>query len=308
MIEHSEEELRCGLVSIVGRPNVGKSTLVNKILGEKVAIVSPIPQTTRTQIRGVYNDERGQIVFIDTPGLHLGGDQLDRFMNEMSTSSLDGVDCIIHLVDTTRHVGEEEHNVIQRLAHIKTPIILGLNKVDVRRGPYLDEYIALWEEIAGKPINDLSHITVLPLSSHNDLNIDKLLDVVFEQLPITHPYYERDVISDVPHRVAVADLIREKLLLVMRDEVPHSIGILLDEMRPKRGKTYVVRATIYVERDSQKEIVIGKDGHILKKAGSAARRDLEDLFGCKVFLDLFVKVDKDWRRNSSVLNEMGYEL
>jgi len=220
--EKSEEKnLRSGVVSIVGRPNVGKSTLINKILGEKIAIVSEIPQTTRTQIRGVYNDERGQIVFIDTPGMHLGGDKLDKFMNRSSVGSLEGIDCVIHLVDSSEHVGVEERNVVAQLKGIKSPIILGLNKVDVKKGKFIPDYIALWEETRGKSVNEMEKFTLLPMSALNGVNVDKLIDLVFEHLTEGPLFYPRDTVCDIPRKMVISDTIREKLFQCMRDEVPH---------------------------------------------------------------------------------------
>lgn len=304
--EIKEEQLKSGVVSIVGRPNVGKSTLVNKILGEKIAIVSQIPQTTRNQIRGVYNDERGQIVFIDTPGLHLGHDRLDKFMNRSSLGSLEDVDCVIHLVDTCEGTGVEERNVIEHLKGVKCPIIVGLNKVDIKKGKHIPDYIALWEELTGKPIAEIKNLTLLPLSGMTGVNIDKLVDLVFEKLSVGPLFYDRDTVCDIPRKMVISDSIREKLFQTMRDEVPHSIAVVIEDMKPRKGKTLYVRAVILVERDSQKEIVIGKNGSMLKKIGSEARVELEELLEQKVFLEIFVKTAKKWREDHMVLEQMGY--
>lgn len=300
------EKFKTGVVSIVGRPNVGKSTLVNKLLGEKIAIVSNVPQTTRNQIRGVYNDERGQIVFIDTPGLHLGHDKLDKFMNRASLGSLENVDVVVHLVDTTEHIGVEERNVVDQLKGVKSPIILGLNKVDIGKGKYISEYIQLWEEAKGKKINEINNITLLPLSGLTGVHIDKLIDLVFEHLTEGPLFYPRDTICDYPRKMVISDTIREKLFQAMREEVPHSIAVIVEDMKPRKGKTLYIRAVILVERDSQKEIVIGKNGTMLKKIGSEARKELEELIEQKVFLELFVKADKNWRQDHTVLEQMGY--
>ncbi len=306
MAKNKEEILRTGVVSIVGRPNVGKSTLINKILGEKIAIVSDIPQTTRTQIRGVYNDERGQIVFIDTPGMHLGGDKLDKFMNRSSVGSLEGIDCVIHLVDSSEHIGIEERNVVMQLKGIKAPIILGLNKVDVKKGKFIPDYIALWEETSGKTINDMKNFTLLPLSALNGVNVEKLIDLVFEHLTEGPLFYPRDTVCDIPRKMVISDTIREKLFRCMREEVPHSIAVVIEEMAPRKGKTMYIRAIILVERKTQKEMVIGKNGSILKKIGTEARVELEDLLEQKVFLELFVKTEKKWREDHTLLEQMGY--
>ncbi len=297
---------KCGTVSIVGRPNVGKSTLVNAILGEKISIVSPVPQTTRQQIRGVYTDERGQIIFIDTPGLHLGNDKLDKFMNRASVNTIDDVDIIIHLIDANDRTGAEERHVINQLKNTKKTIIVGFNKVDLTKGKYIPDYIKLWEELTGKPINELTNLILFPLSALKGTNVPKLLDLIFEHLAEGDLLYPEDVITDFPQRLAMADLIREKLFLIMREEVPHSIAVKVEGVQPRKGDVLHVSALIYVERDSQKEIVIGKAGSVLKKVGTEARADLEELLGKKIFLELVVKVRSDWRDNTETLEEMGY--
>ncbi len=305
--QHLNKNFRSGVVSIVGRPNVGKSTLLNRVLNEKVSIVSPIPQTTRNQIRGIYNDERGQIVFIDTPGLHIGKDRLDLYMNESSTSTFNEVDCIIYLVDTTRKIGEEEENIARKLASVRCPIIFGLNKVDIKSGKSIPDYISFWQDIKGLPVEQMESFTLLPLSGQEGVNINKLLDIVFEYLPEGEALYPADTISDVPQRIMVADLIREKLFLIMRQEIPHSIGVVIETIEPKRNKAVIIQALIYVERDSQKEIVIGKGGSVLKQIGTSARHELQELFDAKIFLDLQVKVRKKWRDDISILEELGYQ-
>jgi GTPase len=308
--KHKEEplHLKTGVVSIIGRPNVGKSTLVNKILGEKIAIVSPIPQTTRTQIRGVYNDERGQIVFIDTPGMHLGGDKLDKFMNRSSVGSLEGVDCVIHLADASEHTGVEEKNVVEQLKNVKCPIILGLNKVDVNKGKFIPEYITLWEQARGISVHEMKKFTLIPLSGKEGTNVEKLLDLVFEHLTEGPLFYPRDTVCDIPRKMVISDTIREKLFQCMREEVPHSIAVVIEDMAPRKGKTMYIRAIVLVERDTQKEMVIGKNGSILKKIGTEARVDLEDLLEQKVFLEIFVKTQKKWREDHALLEQMGYSF
>lgn len=296
----------CGVVSIVGRPNVGKSTLLNHILGEKVTIVSEVPQTTRHQIRGIYNDERGQIVFIDTPGLHLGRDKLDKFMNKSSVGTLQEADCIVYLVDTSRRVGMEEEYACGQLAAVKAPVILGLNKIDLK-GKYLAEYIALWEKAKEKPIQEIKNMTLLPLSSRDGTNVQKLIDIIFDYLPVGPALYPQDVICDVPQKLAIADIIREKLFELMKEEIPHALSVVVEQMQPRRNKVTHIRALILVERETQKEIVIGRGGGILKKVGTSARLELEALLETKVFLELYVKVQKQWRNDVSLLQELGYE-
>ncbi len=296
---------RCGTVSIVGRPNVGKSTLLNHIVGEKVAIVSNVPQTTRNQVRGIYTEARGQIVFIDTPGIHKNRDKLDHFMNKAALGTPLETDCVIHLVDCGDPVGPEEETVIQKLALLKVPVVLGLNKVDVT-DKFIPEYISLWEKVKGIPVTQMDRFVIMPLSGKTGMNIPKLLDTLFDFLPPGPALYPEDVVCDVPQRMAIADIIREKFFQIMRQEVPHSLAVLIEDMEPKRHKVMHIRAQILVERDSQKNIVIGKNGKILKEVGTLARQELEDLMDGKVFLELFVKSKRNWREDSSLLVEMGY--
>lgn len=307
MVRRPKKELRCGMASIVGRPNVGKSTLLNKILGEKVAIVSKVPQTTRNQIRGVYTDERGQIVFVDTPGVHKGRDQLDRFMNQSAYGITSEADVIIHVVDANDRVGLEEEELVQRLHSLQVPIVLGLNKADLK-GKTIPEYIRLWERVSGKPIQENPRMTILPLSGKDGTNVSKLIDLVFELLPTGQALYPEDTICDIPQKMVIADVIREKLYGLLQQELPHSVAVVIDVVEPRKGKLLYIQAVIMIERDSQKSIVIGKNGSLLKKVGSLARAELEDLLGSKVFLELFVKSHKDWRDSPSLLQEMGYQF
>lgn len=306
MNKKNNKETRCGTVSIVGRPNVGKSTLLNKIVGEKVAIVSRVPQTTRRKIRGVYNDERGQIIFIDTPGLHLGRDQLDKMMNQSAAGTVEDVDCIIYLVDTSKQVGEEEENIAQKFKDIKIPVILGLNKIDLRNRNVAD-YIALWERVKGTSVKRMKNFVLISLSAQKGINIDKLMDALFVYMPEGPALYPDDIVSDMPQRLAMADIVQEKLFKVLKKEVPHAVGVVIEEVRPMRKKTMNVKALIFVERDTQKEIVIGRRGEVLKKVGTLARKELEGLLEMKVFLECHVKTKKRWRDDVSLLQEFGYD-
>ncbi len=301
------ENFRCGMVSIVGRPNVGKSTLLNAILGQKVAIVSKVPQTTRNQIRGIYNDERGQIVFIDTPGLVLGKDKLDQLLKKISVGMMQDADCIIHLVDTHDPVGQEEEEIVNRLKSLKVPIILGLNKVDLK-GRCIPEYLTLWERMKGRSVHEMKSFTLLPLSGRKGTNIDKLLDILFENLPKGPALYPQDMLLDVPQKIVIADIIREKLLAIMRDEVPHAVAVFVEDIQQRPKKLIHIRAQILVERESQKMIVIGKKGEVLKRVGTLAREELEYLLESKVFLELYVKAKKNWRDNDAILQELGYDF
>jgi GTP-binding protein Era len=304
---NNPEKIRSGVVSIVGRPNVGKSTLLNSIVGEKVAIVSKVPQTTRNQVRGVYGDERGQIVFIDTPGLHVGKDKLDKFMNKSAFNTVYDVDCVIHLVDVRDEVGPEEEDIAKRLKGLDVPIILGLNKVDLKANKTQD-YIALWEKVKGKPISEIENFTMITLSGKKNINLDALLDIIYSHLPEGEPLYPEDTVCDVPQKMAIADIIREKLINILRHELPHSIAVVVEAMRPRKYKTIHISALILVERDTHKQIVIGKKGENLKRIGTYARKELEDLLESKVFLELHVKTKKNWRDNTSLLQEMGYDF
>jgi GTPase len=294
------------MVTIVGRPNVGKSTLLNRILGEKVAIVSKVPQTTRNQVRGIYHDSRGQIVFIDTPGLHRGRDQLDRFMNQAAYATTQDADCIIHVVDANEPVGREEEEIMDKLRDFTGPVILGLNKVDLK-GFYIPEYLSLWERVKGLPVTQMKNLTILPLSGKTGVHITKLLDILFDLLPVAPPLYPEDTVADVPQAMAIADIIREKLFHLMKHEIPHALAVIVEDMQLKRGKILLIRALILVEKDSQKSIVIGQSGNILKEVGTLAREELEALLEKKIFLELYVKTKKNWRDDSSLLEEMGYK-
>lgn len=300
-----KKDSRCGIVAIVGRPNVGKSTLLNKIIGEKIAIVSKVPQTTRHQIRGIYTDERGQIIFIDTPGFLRGKDKLDQFLKQAAVSTFHDADGIIHLVDSSETVGREEEEVVSNLKDLKIPIIVGFNKIDLK-GKHLPEYISLWERAKGKPAAEISSLTLLPLSGKRGTNVDKLLDLLFELLPQGPALYPPDIISDLPQKMAVADIIREKLLNIMREEVPHSIAVIIEQFEPRKKNVMYVGAVILVERDSQKEIVIGKGGNVLKTIGILAREELETLLDTSVFLDLHVKLKSNWRDDGPLLQDLGY--
>jgi GTP-binding protein Era len=302
----SDKKLKSGMVAIVGRPNVGKSTLINAIIGEKISIVSDVPQTTRHQIRGIHTDGRGQIVFIDTPGIHAGKDKLDKYMNRASLGSIDSVDAVIHMVDASEKTGLEEQHVVSRLNKCGRPIIVGLNKIDITKGKFVPEYIKLWEDIRGVPMTEMKDLVLFPLSALKGTHVKKLVDLLFEQMPLGPLLYPEDAITDFPKRMAMADLIREKLFLLMREEIPHSIAVIIEGVQPKSGKVLHIRAVIIVERESQKEIVIGKAGAILKQVGSEARKDLEELVDSKVFLELFVKARSNWREDYSTLEDMGY--
>ena len=299
-------KLRSGVVAIVGRANVGKSTLLNNLVGEKVAIVSPIPQTTRNQIRAIFNDSRGQIVFLDTPGIHETKHAFDRSMISAINNSLDGVDVIIHLVDTTERLGQEESMVLEKISRVKAPIILGLNKMDLN-ARYLEDYLTAWEKRLGKKLSEATdRVMPIPVSALKGTNLDKLVDELYKRLPEGERLYPEDILTDFPRQLTIQDCIREKLLLSLRQEVPFSLAVLAEEIIDKSEKLTVIKALIYVERDSQKGIVIGKGGSVLKKAGEEARKEIQAIYGKKIYLDLFVKVKEDWKTDTNLLKMMGY--
>lgn len=301
-------EKHCGIAAIVGRTNTGKSTLLNRILGEKVAIVSKIPQTTRNIIRGILNEKRGQIVFVDTPGMHKPKHRLGKYLNILAEDSARGAEVIIHLVDSSERVGEEEEMVVSYLCKSKAPVVLALNKIDLG-GKFIPEYLKLWEEKKGKPIQELAdRLAAIPLSALTGTNVNKLLDVLFSLMPVGPQLYPEDMLSDFPQKLAYADIIREKLFECMRQEVPHSIAVLVVEIIERSSKLTYIRAEIFVERDSQKGMVIGDKGQIVKRVGSLARGELEKLLGKKVYLELEVKVKENWRRDEEILRQMGIVL
>lgn len=296
---------RCGIVAIVGRTNTGKSTLLNRILGKKVAIVSKVPQTTRNIIRGILTEKRGQIVFVDTPGLHRPKHRLGKYMNILAEDSVKGADVIIHLVDASEKVGEEEEMIVGYLCKSKAPIALALNKIDLG-GRFIPEYLKLWEEKKGKSIQELTgRLMVIPVSALKGTNVTELLDALFSHLPEGPQLYPDDYVSDFPERLAYADIIREKLFECMRQEVPHSIGVLVAEPIERSKKLTYIRADVLVERNSQKAIAIGDKGQIVKKVGTLARQELEKRLGKKVYLELEVKVKESWRQDEEILRQMG---
>ncbi len=300
--------MKSGIVAIIGRPNVGKSTLLNHLAGEKVAIVSPVPQTTRHQIRAVFNDTRGQIVFCDTPGLHTSRHALDRAMISLVNDSVEGADVLLHLVDVSRHVGDEETMTIERLCAARAPIVLGLNKVDVP-GHYIAEYLAAWEKALGRPLSGATdRVMPVPVSALRGTNIDKLVDEIFARLPEGEALYPSDVLTDFPRQLAIQDVIREKLLFILKEELPFSIAVYAEEITDKSERLTYVKAVIFVERETQKAIVIGKGGAVLKKAGEGARKELQQIYGKRFFLDLWVKCENKWKQDEDLLKKMGYLL
>lgn len=294
-----ENKHKSGFVAVIGRPNVGKSTLVNTLIGQKIAIMSDKPQTTRNRILCILTEEDAQIIFLDTPGIHKPKDKLGDYMVNAAESTLKEVDAIFFVVDATEKMGPGERYILERLQATKRPVILVVNKLDL-----IEREKAL-PIIAGYA-DKYNFAGVVPISAKAELNLDSLLAEVKKYLPEGPQYYPEDMVTDQPERLIVAELVREKALQLTRDEVPHAIAVETEEMttRPK-GDVYI-RATIYVERDSQKGILIGAKGAMLKEIGALARKDIEALLGSRVFLDLWVKVKRDWRNRSGVLHNFGF--
>ena len=287
---------KSGFVSIVGRPNVGKSTLINQILGEKVAIVSDKPQTTRNTIRGIYTRDGFQAVFLDTPGIHKPKHKLGKYMVDAATGSLAGVDVVFYMVDSLASFGPGEEFIIKALASCKTPVFLLINKIDKLEKEKLFQLIEFY-------LSKYKFAEIVPVSAATGENVERLLEVLEKYLPPGPQYYPDDIISDQPEQILLAELIREQILRKTHDEIPHSCAVTISQMEEREGGKLYIGANIYVERDSQKGIIIGKNGAMLKEVGTAARREIERLFDCGVFLDLWVKAKKDWRDNEFLLKD-----
>jgi GTP-binding protein Era len=284
----------------VGRPNVGKSTLLNRILGEKVVITSDKPQTTRNRIQGIHNIPDGQIVFIDTPGIHKAKSKLNKFMVEEALAAVQGVDVILFLVEATARPAREAELMAEILAGVTAPVLLVINKVDLVEKESLFRLIEAYSTM-----HDFCEI--VPLSASKGDGVDRLVDLVSRRLPIGPAYFPDDILTDLPERFVVAEMVREKIFRLTRDEIPYSVAVQVESFkeRPESG-IIAISATIIVERDSQKGIIIGRRGEMLKRIGTAARHEIERFLAEKVFLELFVKVSKDWSENPQKLKEFGY--
>lgn len=290
-----------GFAAVVGRPNVGKSTLVNSLIGEKIAIMSDRPQTTRNKIMCILNTDNAQIMFLDTPGIHKPQHKLGEYMVRSAESTLHEVDVILFVVDVNEKKGAGDEYIIEQLKKVKTPVILVVNKIDklAEKGklfPIISSYTDSFDFAA-----------VLPISALEDRDFTSLIAEIVKHLPEGPQYFPEDMITDQPERVIAAEMIREKVLKLTRDEVPHSIAVEIEEMKTRANDDLYIRAVIYVERESQKGIVIGAKGNLLKLVGKQAREDIENLLGNKVYLDLWVKVKADWRNRDSMLRQFGYK-
>ncbi|WP_211745481.1 GTPase Era [Paenibacillus sp. Marseille-Q4541] len=295
----SKKEFKSGFVAIIGRPNVGKSTLMNQVIGQKIAIMSDKPQTTRNKIHGVYTADDTQIVFLDTPGIHKRQSKLGDFMNMTALNTLREVEAVLFLVDASEGMGGGDRFIAEQLKDVKTPVFLVLNKIDQVEPeallPLIEQYRKLHE-----------FAEIVPISAKLGNNVSTLLDQVKKYLPVGPQYYPDDQITDHPEQFVIAELVREKILHMTREEVPHSIAVTIEDMKAQENGTVYVSAVIYVERDSQKGIIIGKQGALLKEVGKRARHDIERLLGSKIFLELWVKVKKDWRNQDRVLRDLGF--
>ncbi|MEE1314885.1 MAG: GTPase Era [Faecalimonas sp.] len=291
-------DFKSGFVTLIGRPNVGKSTLMNYLIGQKIAITSNKPQTTRNRIQTVLTLENGQIVFVDTPGIHKAKNKLGEYMVNVAERSLNEVDVVLWLVEPTTFIGAGEKHIVEQLRRVKTPVVLVINKVDMVKKDevltFIDAYQKLYDFAA-----------IVPVSARSGENTDELLKVILQYLPYGPQFYDEDTITDQPERQIVAELIREKALHSLNEEIPHGIAVAIDSMK-QRGKVMDIDATIICERDSHKGIIIGKQGAMLKKIGSTARFEIERMLDSKVNLQLWVKVKKDWRDSDFLIKNFGY--
>ncbi len=292
--------MKTGFVALVGRPNAGKSTLLNQILDRKIAIVSDKAQTTRHRITGVLTNETGQIVFLDTPGIHKPRHKLGERMVEIAQSSLYDADVIYYLVDASMEFGPGEQYILQQLEKASAPVFLVLNKIDRMEKQNVLSLISKWQ-------NRGKFAEIFPLSAKKGDNVAALVETTFNYLEEGPQFYPADSVTDQPEEVVIAELIREQILEATRDEVPHSIAVIVEQMKLREDGKIYVGATIYVERDSQKGIIIGRGGLMLRKIGSKARREIEYLLGEKVYLDLWVKVNEDWRNKESAIKSLYFD-
>lgn len=296
-----KENFKSGFTAIIGRPNIGKSTLMNHLIGQKIAITSNKPQTTRNRIQTVYTDmERGQIVFLDTPGIHQAKNKLGEYMVNVAEHTLSEVDVILWLVEPSTFIGAGEQHIIKQLKKTKTPVILIINKVDTVEREKILEYIDAYRKV-------FDFAEIVPASALREQNLDTVVDVIFKYLPYGPMFYDEETVTDQPERAIVAEIIREKALHALDDEIPHGIAVYIDRMKERRGQNIIdIDATIVCERDSHKGIIIGKGGSMLKKIGSNARYEMERLLDTQVNLKLWVKVRKDWRDSELMMKNFGY--
>lgn len=293
------EQFKSGFVTLIGRPNVGKSTLMNCLIGQKIAITSDKPQTTRNRIQTVYTDERGQIIFLDTPGIHKAKNKLGEYMVSVAEHTLKEVDAILWLVEPSTFIGAGEQHIAEQLRQVKTPVILVINKIDTVKKEEVLTFIAAYKDIC-------NFAEIVPVSALKAIGTDELLDVILKYLPYGPQYYDEDTVTDQPMRQIAAELIREKALRMLSDEIPHGIAVTIEKMTERRNGIMDIEANIVCERDSHKGIIIGKGGAMLKRIGTSARMEIEDLMDTKVNLQLWVKVRKEWRDSELFMKNYGY--
>ncbi|HIV42257.1 MAG TPA: GTPase Era [Candidatus Mediterraneibacter guildfordensis] len=292
------ENFKSGFATLIGRPNVGKSTLMNRLIGQKIAITSNKPQTTRNRIQTVLTTEDGQIVFVDTPGIHKAKNKLGEYMVHVAERSLNEVDVVLWLVEPSTFIGAGERHILDQLKKVKTPVILVINKIDMVKKEELLPAIDTYRK-------EYDFADIVPVSARSGDNTDELVKVILKYLPYGPQFYDEDTVTDQPERQIVAELIREKALHCLNEEIPHGIAVAIDRMKMER-KVMHIDATIICERDSHKGIIIGKQGSMLKKIGSTARYEIERLLDCKVNLKLWVKVQKNWRDSDYMMKNFGY--
>lgn len=292
---------KSGFVALVGRPNVGKSTLMNKLIGQKIAITSNKPQTTRNRIQTVYTDDRGQVIFLDTPGIHKAKNKLGEYMVSVAEKTLSDVDVVLWLVEPTNYIGTGEKHIVTQLKNCKKPVILVINKVDTVKKEEILEFIATYQK-------EMEFAEIIPVSALKGTNTDDLLDSIYKYLPYGPMYYDEDTVTDQPMRQIVAELIREKALRCLSDEIPHGIAVTIEKMKERAdGSMWDIEATIVCERDSHKGIIIGKGGAMLKKIGAAARFEIEKLLEQQANIKIWVKVRKEWRDSELLMKNYGYK-
>lgn len=291
---------KTGFVALIGRPNVGKSTLMNRLIGQKIAITSNKPQTTRNRIQTVYTDERGQIIFLDTPGIHKAKNKLGEYMVSVAQKTLEDVDVVLWLVEPTTFIGAGEKHIITQLKNCKKPVILVINKVDTVEKTEILKFIETYSK-------EMDFHEIIPVSALKGVNTDDLTESIFKYLPYGPMFYDEDTVTDQPMRQIVAELIREKALRCLSDEIPHGIAVTIEVMREREDfSMWDIEATIICERDSHKGIIIGKGGSMLKKIGSAARYEIEKMMEQQINLKLWVKVRKEWRDSELMMKNFGY--
>lgn len=297
------KNVKSGFVTLIGRPNVGKSTLMNRMIGQKIAITSNKPQTTRNRIQTVHTDERGQIVFVDTPGIHKAKNKLGEYMVGAAEKTIGEVDVVCWLVEPTTYIGAGEQHIIERLKKVKAPIILVINKVDTIKKEEILPVIDCYRK-------ELDFQEIIPVSARSGANVNELIDTIYKYLPYGPMFYDEDTITDQPMRQIVAELIREKALHALNEEIPHGIAVVIDSMKERKSQKGIItdiQATIICERDSHKGIIIGKGGEMLKKIGANARYEIEKQLDTKVNLQLWVKVKKEWRDSDVLIKNFGYD-